>query len=94
MEYPPGIAAAVELYKGAMVVGAVGQGADALSSAAKGDGTGFVLESTSIFVGEVTGGWLDKIPGVSDVTKITAKTAAEAAIDAGKDKAKEELKKE
>jgi RHS repeat-associated protein len=90
---PEVVAGAVVMFEGSSTVGAVGQGSKAISLAAEGNNTGAALEFGSVVAGSVTGGWVDKIPGVSDVTKITAKTAAEAAIDAGKEKAKEELEK-
>lgn len=90
---PEGVYAAVELYKGAMIVGAVGQGAETVSLAAEGKNTEAVIEFSSIGIGYVAGEWVNTIPGANNVTKITAETAVEAAISAGKDKAKEELKK-
>jgi RHS repeat-associated protein len=88
------VPAAVDAYMGGMAIGSVGQVAKGVSlSTQEGKGTEAALEFGSVLASEVTGGWVDKIPGVSDVTKITAKTAVEAAIETGKEKTKEKLEK-
>ena len=90
---PEGVFAAVELFEAGAKIGTVGQIAKAVSLKAEGDNTGAALELGSIGVGYVAGEWAKSIPGVSDVTKATAKTAAEAAIETGKETVKEKLEK-
>jgi hypothetical protein len=86
--------AAVDLYEGGVTIGGIGQGAKATSLYAEGKSTEANMEAASIFASSVTGSWINTIPGLSEVTKVTAKTITDKAIETGKDKLKEELNKE
>ncbi len=85
---------AIDGYTGCMAISSAGQVAKGVSlSTQDGKGTEAALEIGNVVLGEVTGGWIDKIPGVSDVTKVATKTAVESAIDSGKEKTKVEIDK-
>jgi RHS repeat-associated protein len=80
---------AIEAFEGGVATQGVGEGAEAISKATKGDTQGAILDGAAIFAGSVLGGWINEIPGANEITIETAKKAAEATVD----KTKQELEK-